>query len=404
MKTKKLYICLMALFSITAFAGGFDEYGGSSGGGSYGGNNPGAGYGGSNGAGLISNSGLYGTTGVYGSNNTGGGTNNGGSASNGGVGTTPAYYVNPYNQNGKNDLIDLIIIVPKPYVYNPPSYSTALAGLNQGYSPGYNSPGGGNTGSTNNSPSSPTPLIQWYYDKDGDGYHSSVILASVAPYTLFKANTLGLDCDDNNGLKTNNCDPTDPHITNVVNDPCIKSAVSKVISGSATNQFTQILNGDFYKEDYQSLTFTEYSDGSVEGIKVDGELIPGNKFNQNIRLNLAALDNASQEYMVATIYHEIIHAQLRSQGIPDIGQHEIIATSWRQKISDQLRIDFPNLSQRDADGLAWGGLGETPQWQTMVNNDRSNNTGITGAIQAVNDNHKNLNNSTNGHYGTPCTN
>lgn len=81
-----------------------------------------------------------------------------------------------------------------------------------------------------------------------------------------------------------------------------------------------------------------------------------------------------------------------------------MATNWRDKISNQLQIDYPNLSKTDADALAWGGLGDTTQWQTMINNDIANNTGITGAIAAVNTNHKNINNSTNGNYGTPCTN
>jgi hypothetical protein len=40
----------------------------------------------------------------------------------------------------------------------------------------------------------------------------------------------------------------------------------------------------------------------------------------------------------------------------------------------------------------------------MIHNDINNNTGITGDIAAVNTNHNNVNNSTNGNYGTPCTN
>jgi hypothetical protein len=367
MKTKNLYICLMALFSITAFANGYNEYGNGGGGGGYGGGsfstNSDAANGGYNG----NYAGLNGSNGAYGSNNTGN-----------------------YSTGG----------------------TTTMSGNNNG---GFtNNP---NNNYTNNPSGSPTTTT-WSWTKVGSSdlniwgytffqhvranpnYYANFTYAAVVSqvYGSYYANQY------NGGSNTTPTSLIDPHITNVVNDPCIKSAVSKVISGSATNPFTQILNGDFFKEDYQSLTFTEYNDNSVEEIKVDGKRT-GGQFNQNIRLNLAALDNASQEYMVATIYHEIIHAQLVIQGISaEIAQHEIIATSWRQKISDQLRIDFPNLSRADADGLAWGGLGDTTQWQTMFNNDKSNNTGITGAIAAVNSNHKNVNNSTNGNYGTPCTN
>jgi hypothetical protein len=365
MKTKKLYICLMALFSITAFADGYNEYGGnttgvyinydssSPGGGSYSTNSDAA-----NGGFNSNYHNLYGNTGAYGTYNTGSTSANGSGPSNGG-------YNNPNTNPSGSPTIT--------------TWTWIAAG-------------------------DPT-LNVWGYTffqhiKANPNYYANFTYAAVVSqvYSSYYANQY------NRGGNTTPTPLIDPHITNEVNDPCIKSAVSKVISGSATNEFTQILNGDFFKEDYQSLTFTEYSDGSVEEIKVDGRR-EGGMYNQKIKLNLAALDNASQEYMVATIYHEIIHAQLVSQGIRDeIVQHEIIATSWRQKMSDQLRIDFPNLSQRDADGLAWGGLGDTTQWQTMFNNDLRNNTGITGAIQAVNDNHKNVNNSTNGNYGTPCTN
>ena len=132
--------------------------------------------------------------------------------------------------------------------------------------------------------------------------------------------------------------------------------------------------------------------------------VAGAKYNQEIRLNFAALDNASQEFVTATIYHEIIHAFMRSNGTSDSSQHELMATDWRDDISNQLQLDYPNLSKEDADALAWGGLVETNQWQTMYNNDINNNTSITGDIAAVNTNHKNVKNLTNGNYGTPCTN
>jgi hypothetical protein len=92
MKTKNLYICLMALFSITAFANGYNEYGG-------GGTGIYVGYGDYGGGGYSTNSdaanggynsnyqGLYGNTGAYGSNNTGSTSPNGSGPSNGGYNT-----------------------------------------------------------------------------------------------------------------------------------------------------------------------------------------------------------------------------------------------------------------------------------------------------------------------------
>jgi hypothetical protein len=195
----------------------------------------------------------------------------------------------------------------------------------------------------------------------------------------------------------------DPAVTNNITDPCLKNAVDRIISGSDLNPFSKFINGPFFREEYQSLTFNQYYNASENGIKDSGR--QDERFNQVIELNLAALANASQEFIAATIYHEIIHAIFASQGIKPSAQHEIMASdTWRKTISDQLRLDFPNLSQEDADALAWDGLGQTSQWQTMINNDNANNTGVTGDIALVNRNHKNVNNSTNGNYGTSCTN
>jgi hypothetical protein len=113
-KTKYIYLCLMALFSIAAFANGFDEFGGGGYGGGYGNSNSG-GYGG-------------------GFGNSGGGTYNGG--------TLGTVYI-PVTQPG--------YVVPPPYT--PPSYVPIYTGgivINNGPGGYYygGSPTGGNGSGT----------------------------------------------------------------------------------------------------------------------------------------------------------------------------------------------------------------------------------------------------------------
>lgn len=124
----------------------------------------------------------------------------------------------------------------------------------------------------------------------------------------------------------------------------------------------------------------------------------------DLRLNLAALGDASDEYVTATIYHEIIHNFLNML-YPDsteAEQHEEMERDWREVMENQLKSDFPHLSNKDAYGLAWGGLGDTPAYQKLLADDKKNNTGITGDIAASNKNFKNLNNTNTTTYGTPC--
>jgi hypothetical protein len=112
----------------------------------------------------------------------------------------------------------------------------------------------------------------------------------------------------------------------------------------------------------------------------------------------------SKKTNTAVIYHELLHADMTIKGIDESLQHQYIADNYINVISYQLRSDFPNLSQADADALASDGLGDSTWWQKKLANDNSNNTQFTGDIVSINANYKNLNNSTNGNYGTLCTN
>jgi hypothetical protein len=132
-KLKNGYLCLMALFTITAFAGGYDEYGGGNMGG-YSPNNTGF------------NSGYSGYQSPYATNpgygyNTGGGTNSGG-----------VPYQTGNNTNGYVIGEITVYAKSKPYVYVPlpqyynyvaPSYNASLGQMFPNY---YG--GGGNNNTT----------------------------------------------------------------------------------------------------------------------------------------------------------------------------------------------------------------------------------------------------------------
>jgi len=215
--------------------------------------------------------------------------------------------------------------------------------------------------------------------------------------------------DDNSAISSTDPATSDPTVENKVEDPCMKDVVDKILNTLAkrdeNNTFTKILNDPFFKQEYTNLTIKQYSDdtGGPYGINTDGVTKTPNIHQMSINLNFAALDNASNEYIAATIYHELIHVSLNIQGITgNDSQHETMAQDYRDDMSNQLQADFPDLSKEDADALAWGGLSTSNDWAKIINSDIINNTGITGNINAINTNFKNLNNSTNGEYGTPC--
>ncbi|HEU0226912.1 MAG TPA: SprT-like domain-containing protein, partial [Arachidicoccus soli] len=140
---------------------------------------------------------------------------------------------------------------------------------------------------------------------------------------------------------------------NNITDDCLKALVQSVINGdSETNPFSNILKTTFGTSSDINITFIQYN-GTNE-THIDGRT-GGSQYHLEIKLNLAALDYSSNENVTATIYHEIIHAYLRTIGVNgESTQHDIIANGWREAMSDQLQEDYPNLSPTDADALAWG--------------------------------------------------
>jgi len=188
---------------------------------------------------------------------------------------------------------------------------------------------------------------------------------------------------------------------NNVTDNCLKAIVQSVINGDGeTNPFSNILKTTFGAGSEINLNFSQYN--GINEMDIDGKASGSNAFTFNIELNLAALNYSSNENITATIYHEIIHAYFYTQQVPKAQHHDIMADVWRGVIASQLLIDYPNLSQSDADALAWGGLGESRLWQEMNNNDIANNTSITGNIVSQINNHRNINNQNNGSNGTHC--
>lgn len=85
----------------------------------------------------------------------------------------------------------------------------------------------------------------------------------------------------------------------------MKALVQNVINGS--NFFSNILNTSFNGNSEREITFNQYSDYTET--ETDGKQ-GGDYFHLTVDLNFAALENASQEHIMATIYHEILHAYL----------------------------------------------------------------------------------------------
>ncbi|MBC6110304.1 hypothetical protein ACFOG5_06025 [Pedobacter fastidiosus] len=109
----------------------------------------------------------------------------------------------------------------------------------------------------------------------------------------------------------------------------------------------------------------------------------------NITLNENKLPGRSNEYILATVYHEILHGYMDlkltkdSQGrfiVPN--DHNTMATSYVATMTGALQTAFPSLSTNEAWALAWGGLENT----TLFNSNLLTDT-QRADIKAINSRH-----------------
>lgn len=161
-------------------------------------------------------------------------------------------------------------------------------------------------------------------------------------------------------------------ILNNVTDPCISQQVNNAISESMTNEISTLIKNIYNVSDNINLTIDQvnYLDGSVDAI-ADGYTTPTGSLNIDISFNGNTIPYSSQEYIMATLYHEFLHAILFHRGIISGNQHEPIATGYINILANALREHFPNLSVIDATRLAWGGLQETTAWSNLSSSEQA---------------------------------
>ncbi len=167
----------------------------------------------------------------------------------------------------------------------------------------------------------------------------------------------------NNSVKTININ---------ISDTCIKDAVDMATNKNLQNYIQTTFNKLFSGSEQ----FTVYIEDGILANDVFGAAKPINKGNGywdiQITLNKNLLKGASKEIMVATMYHEMIHGMFVANKVQNNDplswnekfQHQILSSSYVERISIGLREVFPNLVKEDADALAWGGLSGTLIWES----------------------------------------
>lgn len=180
----------------------------------------------------------------------------------------------------------------------------------------------------------------------------------------------------------------------VIENPCLQAMVTKAVYENINNQISRIINLIFQNSEKFDLGFHEVNDlpdTTLGEARVDH--LSNGRILADIFLNVNVLKNSSQEMIISTIFHEVLHAYLgysRSQEL--FYDHEEMANEYLNLMTNALQNLFPYISNKNAQALSWGGLSETTAWTNLVNS----NPNKANEIILINQNH------TNGTTGTKC--
>jgi hypothetical protein len=159
-------------------------------------------------------------------------------------------------------------------------------------------------------------------------------------------------------------------IKDSVQNDCIKAQLSHAQTAKTT--IRNMLNDEFGTNNFNDRDIVFYDITTLPDI-VAGTTHGNNAYSFIINLNENTLPQRSKEYILSTIYHEILHAYMDTQLGKDASgnylisnQHQTMADKYVFLMTGALKVAFPNLSDRDAWALSWGGLEDTPFYKTKL--------------------------------------
>lgn len=157
-----------------------------------------------------------------------------------------------------------------------------------------------------------------------------------------------------------------------VDNPCHSEQAAKAVSSDFRNKITNLVWEVFGESENFNI---EIGDDDLNDPELDGTCFrseSGDYVTYIITLNSEALGSASKEYVMATIFHELLHAYLgylELMGQNNLDDHELMADKYVAELRDALMEHF-DISSKEAEDLSWGGLQFTSAYDRHLNKNR----------------------------------
>nr|WP_199157909.1 hypothetical protein [Pedobacter sp. ASV2] len=163
-------------------------------------------------------------------------------------------------------------------------------------------------------------------------------------------------------------------INHVVN-PCLRGGLAKAMQADCENNIKALMASTYLGSTSPDIDFYDSAmtpaDSNTYAVTRVNNLA---SLNVSITLNTTNLPSTSEEFIVSTIYHEVLHAYFTAlfppnqpNGtiiIPD--DHMYMATNYIEMMTNSLTYMYPGMSRADATALSWGGLEKTSAWNLLT--------------------------------------
>ncbi|MBC6367265.1 hypothetical protein [Algoriphagus sp. AK58] len=143
--------------------------------------------------------------------------------------------------------------------------------------------------------------------------------------------------------------------------------MDKAVDSQFKNQITSLIYNAFGQSEkfnieiYDITTLADTVDGSTMWMPQLDRLLFTIDLNRNV------LSNSSKEYVMVTVFHELLHAYMGYLNInmsTESLDHENMANSYLNLLSQAL-MEHYSISSTEATHLAWGGLHKTSKWEKL---------------------------------------
>ena len=149
-------------------------------------------------------------------------------------------------------------------------------------------------------------------------------------------------------------------ITDKLNNPCLKNVLNKITQTTNLNgKIADIIHDVFATNDKVNLTFEEYTSSSDGPAQTLAPIVDNNGiYNEDIKLNLYHLKDASQEFSAIIMVHETLHAYMNYNGqflLNQLYQHQEMADKYVTDIKNFIQQSYP-INDADAYSIILNGL------------------------------------------------